>query len=120
MWIDCDLNCCFRMFRHPQDSNFLTDMFLGDEDDWEIASYYAECRATEKAWRKETSLPATDDWEYIGGGGVPYDCPIYQGLVSPPWEREEGAAPSNPPISNARKTCEEIEHATLSYVRNPI
>jgi hypothetical protein len=41
------------MFRHPQNPNFLSDTFLGDDEDFEMASDYAECSATEEAWNSE-------------------------------------------------------------------
>jgi hypothetical protein len=66
------------------------DMWIGDNDDPNRESY-AICTATKEAWEEEITLNEendVEDWEYIGGGGVPYDCPIYQGEVAPPWEGE--------------------------------
>ena len=94
--LECALDCCFRMYRVPDyiapDCELLWDQWLGDGDDWD-RDLYAVCTATKEEWEREVTceegvLVEIDD-EYICGGGVPYDCPIYQGEVAPPWEENQ-------------------------------
>ncbi len=81
--IQCDLDCCFRMFRHPERPELLSEVFLGS--DLDSAFEYAVCTAEKEAWEfevKEQIRNGDFGSDYINGGGVPYDCPIYQGEVS--------------------------------------
>ncbi len=77
----CALDCCFRMYIVPDSPNWWTNVFLGgDLDD---PADYAVCDATREAWEREIAEGPDEDG-YMGG--VPVDCPIFQGLVTPPWE----------------------------------
>lgn len=84
-WLYCNLDCCFRMFRHPERPDLLSDAFLGSPED---ASGYAVCTATKEEWLAEINGPDDGDDVYIGGGGVPFGCPIFQGVISAPWEEQ--------------------------------
>lgn len=80
--LECELDCCFRMYEVPGSENWLTDCFLGDHP--EDGCLFAICAATKEAWEAEVNAPTDDNEEYVRG--VPVDCPIYQGEVTPPWE----------------------------------
>ncbi len=77
----CALDCCFRMYVAPQDERIWTDVFVGDGLD--DPADYAVCDATREAWEREIAEEPDEDG-YMGG--VPVDCPIFQGEVTPPWE----------------------------------
>ena len=88
--IECDLDCCFSYWVHPD----CPDMAFScpPVDPEEVGPYDYEnwglkrvCMATKEEWEKETSSEV-DEEGYMGG--VPVDCPIFQGEVRPPWEKE--------------------------------
>jgi hypothetical protein len=85
--INCALFCCFRMFRHPDSPDFLSDSFLGDDSEMDCYYDFAVCTATKEGYEKEIAPSPSDDDdddpEYMGG--VPGDCPIFQGLAAAPW-----------------------------------
>ena len=78
----CALDCCFRMYIAPQDERIWTEVFVGDDP--EDAVDYAVCDATREDWEREVAEGMDEDG-YMGG--VPMECPIYQGEVTPPWEK---------------------------------
>ena len=76
----CALDCCFRMYVAPQDERIWTDVFVGGGLD--DPADYAVCDATREDWEREIAEGPDEDG-YMGG--VPVECPIYQGEVTPPW-----------------------------------
>jgi hypothetical protein len=77
---ECGLDCCFRMWHWdgtPPD--FMTDI-PPERDELDQIGGIPFCCADKKEWERETSCPP-DDEGYMGG--VPMDCPIYQGEADP-------------------------------------
>lgn len=85
--IKCDLDCCFRWYQHPENPEFISILWLGDPD--EDRSEYSICTATKEEWETEIREPIEDEIDGSYMGGVPLDCPIYQGLIDAPWISEQ-------------------------------
>ncbi len=80
----CSADCCFSLYvrRDNPDLAFsvppIDPDFEGPND-----ICFEVCTADKKAWDYETNCQADEDGFM---GGVPLDCPIFQGEVDPPWE----------------------------------
>lgn len=83
---ECELDCCFVMWHWDNTPpEYLTDV-PPERDELDQPQGFRVCAANKQSWKLETSCPP-DDEGYMGG--VPTDCPIYQGEAEPPWDNEK-------------------------------
>ena len=79
---ECDLDCCLSMWHWDgTEIGFLTDVAPLEDELGNLAGVKI-CYAHKKSWLEETQCE-TDEQGFMGG--VPNDCPIYQGEMEAPW-----------------------------------
>ena len=86
--LECGLECAFRAYLVQDSEGHLLAVEALPPDMVEELDPAAICTATREEWEAEIAEELDDD-EYMGG--VPVDCPIYQGEVTPPWEEGHAA-----------------------------
>ncbi len=88
--LECGLECAFRAYlvRDAQGHFWEVEALAGDLEEAGLEPRPV-CMATRDEWEAEIASDDALDDGYLGG--VPVDCPIYQGEVTPPWEESHAA-----------------------------
>jgi len=77
--MDCELDCCFRMWRWNTIPNKILTDVPPPEDELGEPDGVGVCDANKASFESEVEFGSEHS-------GVPVDCPIYQGDVgTPPW-----------------------------------